>query len=192
MKRISILLLAGLIGLPVFSHAQDAATEERLNQLSAKIDALVEAKDVQNKRIEELASQIRELQKQANKPTDNYASAEDVKQLAEKLKEVDKKRQDDNERVLATLEKLGTTLRKSNSGTSSSTSTSTATVTPSNNGPEKGFEYVVQSGDTYALIAKKYRDNNIKVTSKQIMEANPNVKAENLKVGQKIFIPAPQ
>ena len=36
-----------------------------------------------------------------------------------------------------------------------------------------------------------YREKNIKVTVKQIENANPGLKPERLKVGQKIFIPAP-
>lgn len=193
MKRISLFLLAGLISLPVFSRAQDAATEERLNQLSAKIDALVDAKELQNKRIEELAGQIRDLQAAVNKPSGNYASADDVKQLADKLKEVDRKRQDDNEKVLQELEKLGKTLTSSagrrvpSGGGSSSTPAATTS-----GGPEKGFEYVVQPGDTLGAIVKAYRDKNVKVTLQQVLAANPGLRPETMKVGQKIFIPAAQ
>src|SRR5437867_2592323 len=58
--------------------------------------------------------------------------------------------------------------------------------------PEKGFEYVVQSGDTLLAIVKAYREKNVKVTQDEILKANPGLVATRLKVGQKIWIPAPQ
>src|SRR5215469_4907703 len=129
MKRISILIATALLALPAISPAQDAATEERLNKLSAQIDVLIDAKEAQNKKIEDLQSQIRDLQNQVSKPTGNFASADDVKQLADAIKEVDKKRQDDNERIVSEIEKLGKTLGGS-SGRRSSTS-SGGNATPS-------------------------------------------------------------
>ena len=59
-------------------------------------------------------------------------------------------------------------------------------------GGEKGFEHVIQSGDTISTIALAYREKGIKITSDQILKANPGLKANSLKVGQKIFIPATQ
>jgi LysM repeat protein len=193
MKRISFLLLTALLAAPVFSPAQDAATEERLNKLSAQIDVLIEAKDAQNKRIEELAKQLRDVQEQMNKPG-NSASAEDVQKLADAIKQVDQKRKDDNEKVVQELQSLAKSLtgssgRKTASGSGSGPNVPT---TSSNNGPEKGYEYVVQQGDTIGAIVKAYRDKNIKVTQQQILNANPGLKPESMKVGQKIFIPAPQ
>jgi Tfp pilus assembly protein FimV len=56
---------------------------------------------------------------------------------------------------------------------------------------EKGYEYIVQSGDTLTRIVKEYRDAGIKVSQKAIEEANPGVDWNRLKIGQKIWIPAP-
>ncbi len=47
--------------------------------------------------------------------------------------------------------------------------------------------------DTLSLIAQAYREQQgIKVTTKQIADANPNVNPAKLHVGMKIFIPAPK
>jgi LysM repeat protein len=185
MKRTSLFLLAGLLAVPGFSRAQDAATEERLNKLSAEIAVLVEIKDAQNKKIEELTKQLRELQDQQTKPNASYATPADVKQLGEKLKEVDEKRVQDNERIVKQLENLGKTL------TAKPVRPPAPKVEDSGSPPGKGYEYVVQSGDTLSVIVAAYREKNIKVTVEQILKANPGLQAEKLKVGQKIFIPAP-
>lgn len=181
--------MTALLAAPAVAPAQDAATEERLNKLSAQIDVLIEAKDAQNKKIDDLQSQIRDLQSQVSKPSGNYASADDVKQLADAVKEVDKKRQEDNEKVLNELEKLGKTL----GGTSNRrNSTVSEPRTPVDVNPNAAhFEYTVQAGDTLSAIVKAYRDKNIKITSSQILAANPGLKPENMRVGQKIVIPAP-
>ena len=190
MKRISFLLLTALLAAPAISPAQDAATEERLNKLSAQIDVLIEAKDAQNKKIDDLQSQIRDLQNQVSKPSGNYASAEDLKQVADAVKEVDKKRVDDNQRVLNELEKLGKTLGGGGSRRPAPPKLD-ATPGPDANPNAPHFEYQVQSGDTLGAIVKAYRDKNIKITLPQILAANPGLKPENMKVGQKIIIPAP-
>jgi LysM repeat protein len=188
MKRISFLLMTALLAAPAVAPAQDAATEERLNKLSAQIDVLIEAKDAQNKKIDDLQGQIRDLQSQVSKPSGNYASADDVKQLADAVKEVDKKRQEDNEKVINELEKLGKTIG-SPGGHRNSTVESRPPVDTNPNAAH--FEYTVQAGDTLSAIVKAYRDKNIKITSSQILAANPGLKAENMRVGQKIVIPAP-
>src|SRR4051812_17461008 len=54
MKRISFFLMMALLTAPMIVSAQDAAMEERLNQLSAQIDVLKEAREVQSKKIEAL------------------------------------------------------------------------------------------------------------------------------------------
>jgi len=192
MKRISILIATALLALPAISPAQDAATEERLNKLSAQIDVLIDAKEAQNKKIEDLQSQIRDLQNQVSKPTGNYASADDVKQLKDAIEEVDKKRQADNEHIVQELQNLGNSLKGSTSGRHASSGSAPESVpTTHASVPEKGYPYEIQQGDTLAAIAKAYREKGIKVTTQQIIDANPGLKANNMKVGQKIFIPQP-
>jgi LysM repeat protein len=181
--------MTALLAVPAMAPAQDAATEERLNKLSAQIDVLIEAKDVQNKKIDDLQSQIRDLQSQVSKPSGNFASADDVKQLADAVKEVDRKRQEDNEKVLNELEKLGKTLGGSGSRRPAPVLDTKPPVDVNPNAPH--FEYTVQSGDTLGAIVKAYKEKNIKVTLSQILAANPGLKPENMKVGQKIIIPAP-
>jgi LysM repeat protein len=55
---------------------------------------------------------------------------------------------------------------------------------------DKGIEYVVKEHDTLSGIVKSCRDQKINVTMDQILKANPGLKPERMRTGQKIFIPA--
>jgi LysM repeat protein len=201
MKRISFFLVAALLAAPgVSSRAQDAAVEERLDKLSARIDDLVATQELHRKQIEALEKQLNELQEQQSKPVASYATQDDLKRLAEKvqenLKEVDEKRVKDNELIAQKLEKLAKTLTasppKKTSLAPPPVTTPTTGVGGQPTSPEKGFDYVVKSGDSLSAIAKAYSaELKAKVTVKQILDANPGLKPEKMKEGQKIFIPAP-
>lgn len=199
MKKISAFLAAALLIPGLTASAQDAALMERLNKLSGQIEDLIAAKEVQNKKIDELAKALETVQQQQSKPNVSYASQEDLKALKESLLEVDRKRKADYEHVAKELENLARTLRVpanrpppaasgDGSGTGVRAQDGSGGATPAR--PEKGYEYVVKADDTISAIAKAYNDQGIKVTVKQILDANPKVKPETLKPGQKIFIPA--
>ena len=181
MKTISSVLVL-LFALPMMTFAQDAATEEQLNRLRGEITVLQESNITLKKRLEEVAKELQEVREQATKPAGNYADAADVKRLAEAIKEVDAKRAEDREVILGEIKKLGATLKPA-----AQKKPDTTAKPPT----AEGFEYTIQSGDTLSTIAAECRKQGVKVTVEQILKANPTVKAESLKVGQKISIPAP-
>ena len=184
MKTISSLLVL-LFALPMMTFAQDAATEEQLNRLRGEITVLQEGNITLKKRLEEVAKELQEVREQATKPAGNYADAADVKRLAEAVKEVDAKRAEDREVILGEIRKLGKTLKAPAGDRPPKNTESTKPAAA------EGFEYTIQSGDTLSTIAAECRKQGVKVTVEQILKANPTVKAESLKVGQKISIPAP-
>ncbi len=181
------------------ASAQDTAAQQQIDKLSGQVQDLMDAQVAQGKRIEALEKEIGDLQGQANQPAANTANPDDLKKLAEQVQEIDKKRQEDNDRVLKELERLEKSL-----GAASSSHRSPPNITPditptpisghsttSTSGPQNGYDYTIQRGDTLLAIAKAYRAQGIKVTTDQILKANPGLDAKNMKVGQKIFIPAP-
>ncbi len=200
MKRFSLLLASILmLSFPPMLKGQDAATQEKLNQLSGKIEDLIAGQDAQKKIISELRKEIESLRSEQSKPNTSYATPDDLKRLAHAIEEVDRKRADDYEKTKTALAKLGQALtsapppKKSQTGTPADKSTveksGTETKPP---GDEKGFEYVIKSGDTLSKIVEAYKEQNVKITAEQIRKANPGLVPEKMKVGQKIFIPAPQ
>jgi LysM repeat protein len=178
--------------LPI-ARAEDAATEEKLNQLSGKIEDLIASHEAQRKRVAELGREIENLREQQSKPTGNFASQEDLKRLADAVREVDRKRMDDNEKIHNDLVKLSkslaTPLPQPKKKPASSFGDAPVPDKPSHK--EDVAEYVVQSGDTLSVIVQAYREKNVKVTVDQILKANPGLVPEKMHVGQKIFIPLP-
>jgi LysM repeat protein len=169
------------------ARAQDTATQQQIDKLNGQIQDLLDAQTTQNKRIEALEKEIAGLGDRVNQ--------DDLKKLAEQVQEIDRKRQEDNARILKELERLGKSL---GAPQPSRKSTPTVpTVTPAGNpgpaagSPQKGYDYNVRSGDTLSAIAKAYRDQGIKVTTDQILKANLGLNPGDMKIGQKIFIPAP-
>lgn len=194
MKRLYGLCLAVAISAAGATvQAEDSAVEQRLNEISGRIENLLESQESQRKHITELSRELDHLREKLNKPQPDYASQEDVRRLAEAMREVDRKRLDDYERIREELRKLGRTIRES----AATPPAAPAKITPAPSREpaepvsEKGFEHVVQKGDSLSTIVKAYRDKNIKVTMEQVLKANPGLNKERMPAGKKIWIPAP-
>ena len=191
--------MVALLVSATIARASDAAVEERLNRLSGQIEDLLAAAAKQDKRLSAMERELETVREQANKPTGNWASPEDVRRLAEKLQEIDRNRIADSEKFVKAFEKLGKATAES--PPPSVRKTPRAPVPPPEEAPknggaaaggsEKGFEHVIAPGDTFSTIAQAYREKGVKVTSEQIQKANPHLKASSLRVGQKVFIPSP-
>ena len=76
-------------------------------------------------------------------------------------------------------------VRQSNGGSTSKGNPPTT----SKRDTETGYEYAVVDNDTLSKILAKLRAQKMKITQRQIMEANPDVNWNKLQIGQKIFIP---
>ncbi len=174
--------------------AQDAATEERLNKLSGQIEDLISAQKALQQQVNSLSREVAQLRDQAaNKPAVDYASNEDLKRLSETIKEVDRKRMDDYEKIRAEIVKLGNAVTAPPARPRTRpTPTTEQSITPDKPArPEAGFEYVVEKGDSLSVIVQRVREKGIKVTMDQVLKANPGLKPEKMRAGQKLFIPAP-
>ena len=192
MKKISLWVLIFTFAACAV-RAQDAAAQQQIDKLSGQIQDLLEAQAQTGKRIEALERENRDLREKVNTPQVNdYASRSDLRALAEKIQEVDRKRIEDSEHISEQIKQLGKVL---------ATTPTPTRVKPANNPkppvedtttpavPQKGYDYVVKPGDTLALIAQAYRDQGVKVTRAQIKAANPKINFDVLLPGKKIFIP---
>jgi cell division septum initiation protein DivIVA len=190
MRKISLWLFI-FVFTASLARAQDSATQDQIDQINGKIQDLLDAQAAQGKRIDALEKEISDLSDKSNQPGD-AASPDDLKKLAEQVQEIDKKRQDDNERILKELERLDKSMDVSPPGHKTAPGVSTpSTGSTTSSGPQKGYDYAIQDKDTLSAIAKAYRAQGIKVTTSQILAANPGLNPNSLVVGKKIFIPAP-
>jgi LysM repeat protein len=201
MKRILLWLAAAFaLALPISrSVAQDRAeaaaaiaarqdAEDRYQRLSASVQELQAANAGLQKKLSTLIDELQKMREEAARNGANYATREDLNRLAEKVREVDQKREADNRRILDALEKLA--------------KTPIPAVPPATgeNGPsgkqkveqhqtEKGYWYEIKREDKLSIIVQEYRKKGVKVTLQQVKDANPDVNPNRLLVGQKIWIP---
>ena len=196
MKKISLWVLL-LVSAVSIASAQETATQQQLDKLSGQIQDILDAQAQQGKRIDALEKEISDLRDKVNTPatTGDYADRKDLETLAKQVQEIDRKRQEDRDLIIKQIENLG---NATGGGTSSGHHSHPVKTTddnpPSNtstppNVPSKGYEYEVKQGDTLGLIVKAYRDQGVKVTTRQIIAANPNMNPNVLIPGKKIFIP---
>jgi LysM repeat protein len=194
MKRISFLLLALALFSAPAARAQDAATQERLDKLSGRIEDLTAAQESIKQQLNSLSKELADMREQLAKPTANYARPEDLNRLGDAIKDVDRKRMEDADKVHAELLKLRDLLKAPLTSPKQKAVPQPRETTASEAPPSdaKVFPYVIQSGDTLAAIVQAYKEKHIKVTVDEILKANPGLKPERLIPGKKIYIPAPE
>ena len=153
-----------------------AVIDEKLNRLQANVEALQFSQDKLQKQVSDLESQLLELRRNAG--AGNGPSRGDLDTLEAKIKAVDEARQRDNK---ALVDQLAKELAAIGGTRSSGKTTVTTPATPDGNTHE------VQKGETLATIAKKYG-----VSVADLAKANSLANPNDIKIGQKLTIPAKQ
>jgi len=194
MKWMISLAAAGMMLAAPTAPAQDAATQERLDKLSGQINDLVEVQRSLQKQIAEVSRELDSLRSQLNRPNENNVTHNDLKPLIKAIEEVDRKRIDDAKAVQSQLASIAKSLEAAASKRPERPAArpnpeSDPGRTPAR--PQRGYEYEVKSGDTLSSILAAYREQGVKVTTDQVLKANPGLKPEQMKVGLKVFIPNP-
>lgn len=203
-----------LLGGSPLVRAQDAAAaalarqadEEQYRSLNTRVVNLEESNQSLQKKIQDLTEALHKLRDDVARAANNKevtAVQASIRRLESAIKEVDEKRIADNTKVLAALENIkqaiATRPAPKSGGDSEGGGTRTKPANPpsrgegtrGNNVTEDGYNYSIKSGDTLSGLVLALRSQGIKVTQKQVTEANPNVNWNRLKVGQTVFIPKP-
>jgi hypothetical protein len=214
------MLFGSLTWLTPSLPAQDAGAaarqeiEENIKHLNGQIENLTAAQELMQKSINKLKEDVARLAEDATRASDRNkesASAESLKQLKSAIEEVDAKRLSDQKKVLEKFDNLNEIIKKLLDKSTAPKGTTPApppprngnghsakantTVTPPSDTPPAGrenmFKYQIQDGDTLSLIVTELRKKGMKITQKQVMDANPTVNWTKLKINQTIYIPAP-
>jgi vacuolar-type H+-ATPase subunit E/Vma4 len=209
MKRSFVLLGISLFVLaaaaqdtaPAPSAAEAAAkqgADERYERMAADIQALQAANEAIQAKLSAIQQQLQDLRNQPAQPAGNFSTPDDLKRLADKIQEVDKKREDDKQTIAEEIRKSIAELKHALADGSAPSRVPSSKPVPSAESPdtEKGFVYKIQDGDSLSAIVKAYnadfKSKGMKTISlKQAMDANPEVDWNRLRVGQKITIPKP-
>jgi hypothetical protein len=174
-------------------------TEEKLEKIAATLEDIIAAQTVFQKRLAALAGELKSLREETDlavqRAGTNYATRAAIKDLTDKLAEMDKKRLADRELILNEMTKLAKSLTTGGGFTRPRLPSDTNTVTTPPV-PVKGFEHTIESGESLLAILGAYnaefkKQGKKSVTYTQVMAANPGLKPERLIVGQKIIIPEP-
>jgi LysM repeat protein len=181
---------------PAAEVAAKQAADERYERMAADIQALQAANEALASKLTALQQQLQDLRNQQSQTPANAATADDLKRLAGKIEEVDRKREEDKQAIAEEIRKsmgdLKHTLAVDSPPSHVNTPKPAAAAETSDN--DKGFVYKIQEGDSLSAIVKAYnadyKSKGMKtVTLKQAMDANPQVDWNRLRVGQKIIIP---
>lgn len=190
-------VMAGCLLPRLLVAAQDGNAqeyEERYKRLNAVVEELLASQATLQKRIAGLSDEIRALREEQGRNVNQYVRPEDLRKglekLAEKVREIDQKREDDRKLILEEIRKLASAPVPEPPARKPKPEKEPDPV-PVPAGPQKGYEYQVKSGDTVAAIVTAYQQSGVKVTLSQVLKANPGLNPNRLKVGQKIFIPDP-
>jgi len=179
--------------------AGDAEYEERYKRLNAMMEDLLVAQATLQKRVSALADELQSTREEIRRDGRQYAQHEDLRKLAEKLSEIDRKREDDKRLILEEIRKLAEVPMAeppSRKGRESREPAKEPVREPdagagAGSEPQRGYEYVVKSGDTISAIVAAYQQSGVKVTVDQVLKANPKVDPKRIPVGKTIFIPDP-
>ena len=198
---LSLALAAALLPLP--SSAQDEKMEE-IKHLNTSVESLIAAQAALQEKISRLSDELKSVRSEtagADKTSTLQSIQEDLKRLADKIVEVDKKRQADKELILEQFDKIEKFLKSGSTASRPKTTTSkdrdaTLPRDPKTPVSDKGYEYVIKKGDILPNIVKEYnaefRKSGMKtISSQMVIDANPGLNPSKLRVGQKIFIPQP-
>jgi len=171
--------------------AEREEARERYKRMSARIEDLENTIQTYNQQFQKMETEIHRLRDEVAKLRDGSRDSSAKSDIVEQIKAVDRARLADQDNVIKEFARL----RKEILGTLSSTkppkSNTGSSVAPTPPpAVEKGSEYAIREGDTLSKLVFALNKQGVKVTQKQIEQANPKVNWNTLQIGQKIFIPA--
>lgn len=171
--------------------ADREAAEERYRRMNTAVEGLLAAQAEQQRRLEALAAELRQFKVESAQPKGDFVTQEQLKQLVETVRELDRRRESDRRMILEELDNLGKSLPEL-----------LKAATPPRREPERPAanpaynevaEHTVEPGQTLSAIVAaynaEYKKRGKRTSLKLVLDANPNIKPESMAVGQKVVVP---
>lgn len=221
LRLLPLFALVAATSLPAQNTASQAAAiadrqdaTERYNRLTAQVeDLLVANADLQRKigtmenelrkTRAELLAELSKAERKADEGSGRYVTQDQLKKLVDAVNDLDKKRVEDDKRIVDEVRKLVQKIAAAPASAISSPTPPRAHVekpavdnTPSGV-PTKGFEHTVQKGEYLVTIINAYNEAlkekgvTKKITQSMVEKANPGLNPNKMAIGSKIFIPDP-
>jgi LysM repeat protein len=181
--------------------AEQQGIDEKFKQMAADLEALRAANQLLAGKVSALTEELQQVRAEEARLAGSAISRDDLKPLAQKIDEVDKKRIEDKDAISEEIKNTTTNLLRQLAppvDPSLRTSRGTPPPVPPPVPPAAtdGFSYTIKEGDFLVAIVTAYNNDfkskGVKTISvQQVKEVNPGVDWNRLKVGQKIVIPRP-
>jgi dsDNA-specific endonuclease/ATPase MutS2 len=178
--------------------AEKQGVDEKFKQMASDIENLRTANQLLQGKLSGIKEDLQQIRAEQTRLAAAGVSREDLKPLAQRIEEVDKKRQDDKDAISEEIKKSEGRLLKLLSSPSDPSAKPPASP-PSTGAPTAtadGYIYTIKDGDRLLDILKAYNETfkskGMKtITYTKLKQANPDVDPNNLRVGQRIVIPRP-
>jgi septal ring factor EnvC (AmiA/AmiB activator) len=193
-RYLVVMMLVCVMRMPVVAAGQDSNKEdldERFGRITTAVEDAVAKNVLLEKRIEQLNTELRSLREEQARNASSTVIQDDMRKLADAIKEVDRKREADKQLIIEKLEAIARSVAEVRSAPPAPVNVASA---PSIS--DKCYEYEVKAGDRLMAIIDAYnatfREKKLRqVTLKQVEDANPGINPHRLKKGQKVLIPVP-
>jgi len=149
--------------------------QDDLRRIRGRLDAL-------EQEVERLTQQMSSMQGEQGRAMQNQLQGvnNSMDDMQRRIRTLEAGRETDRKEIVESVSKRVTDIVNKQQPRRTTTSTPRKPIS------NEGYEHVVQTGETLSAIAKAYG-----ARSDEIMEANGLESPDKLRVGQKLFIPAP-
>jgi TolA-binding protein len=196
------LLIAGLpatafaqVSYGAQQYAEQQQAEERWRKLSSQVEEMERTQEVLRKRIATLEEENGSLRTDLNKNSNAGVSPEEfqrvIKQITDKLKELDEKRIADNKAIVEQVKQSIRDFKPAPATTTPHRPTSVPNESDPLPGAQEGFTHVLLEGQTISGVVQAFRAKGVKTSIKAVMDANPKIRdPKNVRAGTEIFVPS--
>jgi TolA-binding protein len=171
--------------------AEREAAEERYRRLNTAVEGLLAAQAEQQRRLEALASELRQLRIDTARPQGDFVTRQQLNELVDMVREVERKREADQRMVLKEIESLGKSVTDSLKAAPPVRAQSERS--PATPAYEEVAEHTVEQGQTLSTIVaaynSEYKKRGKRTSLKLVLEANANLNPNAIPIGQKVVIP---
>lgn len=203
-RFVALLIVTAWVLAPGHGAEIDA---EDIRRLNGTVEALTEGQESLRRQVRDLKEQLEKARSENSQlrqdltSTRDMVTREQLNQVVEQLKEVDRRRSADAEYVKTQLAEIARDVDKTLAAAAKEPSkprtpprSSSDSGTGSSSGvalPDYMYEHTVKSGETVgAIIAAYNEEKGLKVTLAHVLAANPSLKdPRRLRTGQKLNIP---